>query len=427
MKPLSARVVTAVCRGPRVFRRAVGRLAAALVAALAASGVPAQAETDLATAPVREEAASAPAAAPAAVPDRLAADLMETIHRIPVTVKNLFGREETRHIPLTVFRPAGDGPHPLVILSHGRAIASKRAQQGRQRFEAQARYLVSKGFVVIVPTRVGYGETYGDLDPEDSGGCNVMRLGPMSQAGSDQVLAAVAHARTLPYVDASRWVAMGNSVGALITLAVAARNPPGLVAAINFSGGTGGNPENRPGDPCLPGNIERYWGGLAAQTALPMLWLYWQNDLYWGPDPPRRWARAWEQGRGVVQFHHLPPVGADGHSGMVADMDTWVPLVEAYLAQAGFTRSGLVTRPAASGFAAIGDADKVPTPQANRDTLYQRFLAAKAPRAFALGPQGAAGFATGDWALGRALGFCQARRGAPCRLYAVDDDIVWKP
>jgi CTP:molybdopterin cytidylyltransferase MocA len=42
------------------------------------------------------------------------------------------------------------------------------------------------------------------------------------------------------------------------------------------------------------------------------------------------------------------PVGADGHSGMVADMDTWVPLVEAYLAQAGFTRSGLVTRPAAS-------------------------------------------------------------------------------
>ena len=62
-----------------------------------------------------------------------------------------------------------------------------------------------------------------------------------------------------------------------------------------------------------------------------------------------------------------------------------------------------------------------------RRHLYQRFLAAKAPRAFALGPQGAAGFATGDWALGRALGFCQARHGSPCRRYAVDDDIVWKP
>jgi hypothetical protein len=27
--------------------------------------------------------------------------------------------------------------------------------------------------------------------------------------------------------------------------------------------------------------------------------------------------------------------------------------------------------------------------------------------------------------LGRALGFCQAIRGLPCKLYAVDDDVVW--
>ncbi len=397
------------------------RVRRATLTAFIAAGLAAGALAQTDPAPAAAPAAAAPAA------ELVALDLREAVQRIPVTVKNLFGREETRTIPLTIFRPAGDGPHPLLVFSHGRAVSDRRAQQGRQRFEHQARYLVSKGFVVVVPTRVGYGETYGDFDPEDAGGCNVMRIAPLSQAASDQVLAAVAHAKTLPYVDATRWVAMGVSVGGLTTLAVAARNPPGLVAAVNFAGGTGGDPDNRPGSPCLPGNLERHWLGLAAQTPLPLLWLYWENDRYWGAEHPRRWAQAWEKGGGRLQFHMLPAVGADGHSGLGNDMNTWVPLVETFLAQAGFARPGSVARPAASGFAAIDEVDKVPTSPANRDNLYKRFLAAKGPRAFALGPNGVAGFATGDWALGRAIGFCQARRGLPCKLYAVDDEVVWVP
>ena len=48
------------------------------------------------------------------------------------------------------------------------------------------------------------------------------------------------------------------------------------------------------------------------------------------------------------------------------------------------------------------------------------------PLAFAVGASGAAGWASGDWAMGRALGYCQ-RRGERCKLYAVDDDVVWVP
>ena len=369
--------------------------------------------------------AESTASAPAGVP--LALDLREEIQRIPVTVKNLYGREETRNIPLTIYRPANDGPHPLVVFSHGRATTDQRAQQGRQRFEAQARYLVNKGFVVVVPTRVGYGENYGDFDPEESGKCDAPRVAPMAQAASDQVLAAVAHARTLPYVDASRWVAMGVSVGGFTTLAVAARKPPGLVAAVNFAGGMGGDAVRRPGAPCRPDSLARHFAEQGGQTSLPTLWLYWENDRYWGAEHPKTWVQAWQEGGGKAQFHHLPAVGADGHSGVGSDLNTWVPLVESYLAQAGFTRSGLVPRPPASAFARIDDVDKVPTTPTNRDTLYKRFLAAKAPRAFAVGPGGAAGFSSGDWALGRALGFCQSRRGVVCKLYAVDDGVVWVP
>jgi hypothetical protein len=75
----------------------------------------------------------------------------------------------------------------------------------------------------------------------------------------------------------------------------------------------------------------------------------------------------------------------------------------------------------------VDEADKVPVSAINRDNLYRRFLSAKLPRAFAIGPGGAAGYASGDWALGRALGFCQSRRGLACKLYAVDNDVVWVP
>jgi dienelactone hydrolase len=356
-----------------------------------------------------------------------AADLREEQLSLSVTVQDAYGRRETRAITVTTFRPPGDGPFPLLVLNHGRAAQDRRAGQGRQRYEAQSRYFVSKGFAVFVPTRVGYGDSYGDFDPEYAGDCQAMRPGPASQAAADQVLATVALARTLPWVDASRWVVMGPSLGGLTTLAVASRNPPGLVAAVNFAGGHGGRPDTHPAHSCSPTALSALWNKQAASATLPTLWLYWANDRYWGADWPQRWAQAWKDGGGQVEFHALPEAGADGHQGFTQQMDQWVPLVEEHLARVGFTRSGLVPRPSPSGFAALDDAASVPVSPAARENLYTRFLAAKKPRAFAVGPRGAGGFASGDWALGRALGFCQAARGLPCKLYAVDDEVVWAP
>jgi dienelactone hydrolase len=312
-------------------------------------------------------------------------------------------------------------------MNHGRATADKRAQQGRQRFEAFSRYMVSKGFVVLLPTRVGYADTYGDFDPESTGNCASMRLEPQAQAASDQVLAALAFAKTLPYVDASRWIVAGQSVGGVATVATTWRHPDGLVGAINFAGGTGGDPEHSPGRPCNPQRIASLWGAQAAQARAPMLWLYWENDEYWGADNPKRWHEAWVAGGGQAEFHQLAAAGKTGHGAMNFDMDHWVPFAEAFLAQLGFTKTGLVPRPAATAFAKIDEVDKVPVNTTQREGSYRRFLEGKTPRAYAIGADGATGWATGDWARGRALGFCQQRRGAPCKLYAVDDDVVWVP
>jgi hypothetical protein len=62
-----------------------------------------------------------------------------------------------------------------------------------------------------------------------------------------------------------------------------------------------------------------------------------------------------------------------------------------------------------------------------RDETYQKYLAAKSPKAVALGSGGRLGYASGDDAMSKALGFCQRRTGLPCKLYAVDNDVVWVP
>jgi len=366
------------------------------------------------------------------VAERVATDLREAVQRLPVTVKDGYGRRETVSIAVTVYRPPGDGPFPLAVVAHGRAATpAARAAPGRQRFESLARYLADKGFAVLVPTRVGYGETaMSAFDPEDSGPCNQRRFEPMVEAGADQVQAVLDDARRQPWADATRWIVVGESVGGTVAMAVAARAPAGLKAAINFSGGSGGDPVGRPANPCSPHLLQRLWQAQAGRAALPVLWIYWTHDRYWGEALPRGWAQAWRDGGGRIEFHQLPPWSAEpaeGHGGLGRDMDHWVPLAEAYLAQAGFAQPGAVARPPASGYARLDEADKLPLRPAAREPALARFQALAKPRALAVGPSGFYGWASGDWAAGRALGHCAAAGGQPCKLYAVDDDVVWVP
>ncbi len=358
-------------------------------------------------------------------PELFARDMREEIVRINVTVKDLYNRRETRPMPITIYRPAGDGPFPLIVFNHGRATTDKRAAQGRYRPEHAARYLVAKGFVVFVPTRIGYWETYGDFDPEQSGSCDNMSVEPMSIAASDQVLAAVEYAATLPYVDPSGWIVAGVSVGGLTAIATAGRSPRRLLGVINFSGGVGGNPVTNPGHPCRPDRLASFLGGLAKNSSVPMLWLYWQNDKYWGEEIPRGWHKAWVDRGGKAEFVSFPPAGEDGHGGLTIDMNRWLPVVDEFLYKLGFNRTAIVSKPAASGFAAVADVSKVPIDAQAKTNGYAKFLESRSPRAFAIGERGAWGYATGDYATGKALGVCQ-RGGQSCKLYAVDDDVVWR-
>ena len=70
---------------------------------------------------------------------------------------------EQAYIEMTVFKPEGAGPFPVLVLSHGspRSAEARRAE-GRQRMAAQSERFVAMGFAVLVPTRRGYGESGGE-------------------------------------------------------------------------------------------------------------------------------------------------------------------------------------------------------------------------------------------------------------------------
>ncbi len=247
----------------------------------------------------------------------------------------------------------------------------------------------------------------------------------MAKATGDETLAAVAWAASQPFVDAGRWLVVGQSVGGLAAIATVGRRPAGLVGGINFSGGSGGDPKTHPRDPCSPRAVESLYAKLGADAAVPMLWMYWANDLYWGDSVPPSWFAAWQGAGGRGTMTTFPARGENGHAGVNIDMDHWVPAVDAFLASLGFAVPAPTARPAPSGYAAIDEVDRLPGAGDGARAAYRRFLEAPTPRAFALGDRGGHGFATRDAVLDRALGFC-AHTGQTCKLYAVDGDVVWR-
>ena len=361
------------------------------------------------------------------VPEQLSLDIRESVLRVPVTVKDAFNKEITGDVLVTTFRPQGAGPFPLVVMNHGRSTKT-RTQEPRQRFEPIARFFVRKGFAVAVPQRLGYGASAAAGDPEDQMSCSQPRYQPAGDAAAAQVLAVVAQMRTQPDIDRTRLVIMGQSLGGFTTVATAATRLSGLIAAINVAGGHGGNPDERPGNPCQAFLLENTFGVWGKTAAAPMLWLYAENDKYFSAKNSRSWFDAFVKAGGKAEYKLMPAFGDDGHQLLGRGADLWHPVVDEFLAKHGFATAGAMPKPAVTGAGKASDTAAVPIISAKqREEVYTKFIAAKTPKAIAIGADGRIGYAVGDDAMSNALGFCQRRSGQPCKLYAVDDDVVWVP
>lgn len=127
----------------------------------------------------------------------------------------------TERIPVTVARPAGDGPSPAVVILHDCSGLGARSSGAPARWSHE---LVARGYVTIVPDSF---TTRGHPD----GVCTDGRPSRGEVAPARRALdayAALAHARALPFVDGRHVGLMGGSHGGSSTLAaLAAADDPG--------------------------------------------------------------------------------------------------------------------------------------------------------------------------------------------------------
>lgn len=329
-------------------------------------------------------------------------------------------------LEVTVYRPPGDGPHPVVVINHGRAPGPSKLQP-RYRPVLAAREFVQRGWAVVVPMRQGFAGSGGG---EISGGCNVRSNGEQQAVSVRRTLDWLA---TQPWADLSRHIVLGQSAGGLTTLAYGTAPHPATKLLVNFAGGL-----RQEGCLGWQRNLVAAYADYGAATRLPSLWFYGDNDSFFAPEVWREGHRRYVAAGGAAELVAFGAFGSDAHAlfGSRAGLAVWVPPLMARLDALGLPTAVLhrfdgpadIPAPPASGFARVDEAERVPLRSERAREGYARWLAAEAPKAFAVQPDtGAWGSAWGgERPNARALANCARHaRGQACKLYAVDDTVVW--
>jgi dienelactone hydrolase len=267
------------------------------------------------------------------------ARIIEEIIEVPVSVSNSNFTNNPKFeqkITVTIWRDDAIKKAPYLLFSHGRAgTDQERGKFGRSSEKRNSEYFVSKGFTVILPTRIGYGVS-GGPDADYSGACGNKNYLEARKVAIDQSKQVLNHVFDFNYIDRTRGIVVGQSVGGFTTIGLSAENISGLKGAINFAGGDGGDPIKSAEKPCDDYLIKDTFAKYGASNKVPTLWLYSVNDKFWGEQLPKDWFAAFQKVGGKGQFISLPAYKEDGHSIFRGDLNAWKNDFEKFIKEVGF-------------------------------------------------------------------------------------------
>jgi dienelactone hydrolase len=189
--------------------------------------------------------------------------------------------DRTVELQTTIFKPAGPGPFPMVVLNHGKNPGKARDQK-RSRHLRVAAALVERGYVVAIPMREGFAGSEGRY-PDDH--CDIYKHG-LDEARD--VAAAINELVKLPYVDRKRIVIAGQSDGGLTTIALGTKQIPGVLGLVNFSGGLRVRTCSD-----WPQRLVATYAAYGKQARYPSLWFYGDNDQNWPQPMPQQMFSAY--------------------------------------------------------------------------------------------------------------------------------------
>jgi dienelactone hydrolase len=216
--------------------------------------------------------------------------------RIPITGPGPGGKRVT--LEATLYRPAGDGPHAVLVFNHGSTGGGTVAPSTTMRPSRQAQFFVERGFAVLAPMRRGRGASDG-VHAEYEGTCEPDVLGAGLARAIEDVDAAMTYLRAQPWADPERVLVAGQSRGGILSVAYGAERPGTVRGVINFAGG---------------------WTSQRCD----------EEDRYYSVAWIRRYHEAFAQAGGVATFHLFPAFGADGHR-LVDRVEIWKVAVDDFL------------------------------------------------------------------------------------------------
>ncbi|MBP2293077.1 CocE/NonD family hydrolase [Azospirillum rugosum] len=336
--------------------------------------------------------------------------------RIPASVPGLLGAGKVV-LEALVVRPDGPGPFPLAVINHGSprdpAVRGRMSPNGML---PQARELARRGWAAVVVMRRGYGGSEGDW-AETNGPCKSPDYKTAGEQGADDIRQAIRFLVQQPYVDAKRIISVGVSAGGFATVALTADPPPGLVAAVSFAGGRGSRADD---EVCAPERLVDAFRAFGRTSRVPMLWVYAENDHFFGPRLARDFHAAFTGAGGRADFVAAPAFGKDGHSLFSGPgIPQWTPALDRFLAEQKLTpRKTLIDLPTAA----------LPPPPGLSErgrASFQDYLAAAPNKAFAVSTDGAFGWRTArrseEEARDGALENCAKNAKRTCRVVYVNE------
>ena len=257
-------------------------------------------------------------------------------------------QEEVWALPLPVptiayvVRPVGDGPFPLAIMNHGVSLDPvHRGFFPLVEFRDAAMWFARRGYMVVAPSGPGYGAAAIHA-PEHGlfsvffskvGKCSNPNFRDAGLAYAKLSLWIIEYMSTLKRIEPGNVIVIGQSAGGWGSIALSSVNPPQVKAVITFAAGRGGRVDGKPHNNCAPDKLVEAAGEFGKTSRVPMLWMYIENDTYFGPELSKRMHAAFTAAGGNAQYHLFPPHGSDGHFFVdAADaVPIWSPLVGAFL------------------------------------------------------------------------------------------------
>jgi len=257
-------------------------------------------------------------------------------------------REEVWAIPVTlptiayVVRPVGKGPFPLVVMNHGVSMTPReRGFFPLVEFRDAAMWFARRGYMVVAPSGTGYGAAALD-DPERGlytlffskvGSCDNPNFRDAGRAVALVDKWIIEYMTDQKLIVPDHIIVVGQSAGGWAAIALSGENLPGVRAIVTFAAGRGGRVGGKPNNNCAPDRLVAATGEFGRTARTPMLWIYIENDTFFGPELSRRMHEAYTKAGGNAEYHLLPPFGSDGHF-LVSSPDglpLWTPLVGPFL------------------------------------------------------------------------------------------------